>query len=230
VTAHVRARPRQSGGWCCLLARCARSSVLLRRWAWLAERLSGSPRRRATALGACTGPKATYLGGWLGMHAAPAAWAAWACMQLRPLIMLMLMLCGCCALAGAAALSGPPPAPTPRPPAAANGAAVGRRALQGAGYGGGASSEPCSTAGAHLSASSGTLDFFDGHADGDVCSWTITCPPSGGMPMLVFSEFDTDRDHVWVHVFDGAAGAGRVLASLSGSALSTSSFRAEGAP
>jgi hypothetical protein len=59
--------------------------------------------------------------------------------MIRPQPPFMFMLCGCCALAGAAALSGPTP---PTQPPAANAASVGRRALQGAGYGGGASSEP----------------------------------------------------------------------------------------
>jgi hypothetical protein len=105
----------------------------------------------------------------------------------------MLILCGGCALAGAAALSGP----TPRTAAnAAASAASGRRLQQ-------TTSEPCSGTGAQLDGKSGSLDFFDGHADGDVCSWTIACPPSGGTPVLVFSEFDTEAGYDWVDVFDG---------------------------
>ena len=126
----------------------------------------------------------------------------------------MLMLCGCCALAGAAALSGPTP-PTQQP--AANAAsAVGRRLQQ-------TTSEPCSGSGAQLDGKSGSLDFFDGHADGDVCSWTITCPPSGGTPVLVFSEFDTEAGNDWVDIFSGAdasGGASTRLAHLSGAELS----------
>jgi hypothetical protein len=103
----------------------------------------------------------------------------------------------------------------------------GRRALQNAaggyGYGGSARSEPCSGAGAQLAATSGSLDFFDGHADGDVCSWTITCPPSGGTPVLVFTEFDTERGYDFVDVFSGADASGGLssrLAHLSGPSLS----------
>ena len=107
----------------------------------------------------------------------------------------MLMLCGCCALAGAAALSGPTP-PTQQPAANVASAASGRRLQQ-------TTSEPCSGTGAQLDGKSGSLDFFDGHADGDVCSWTITCPPSGGTPVLVFSEFDTEAGYDWVDIFSG---------------------------
>ena len=136
---------------------------------------------------------------------------------------LWLMLCGGFLAGGATAFSRPLPTTdsyswTPTSPQAAVGS---RRALQGDGYAG-ASSEPCSPAGARLDDKSGSLDFFDGHADGDVCSWTITCPPSGGTPVLVFSEFDTERGYDFVDVFSGAdasGGASTRLAHLSGAGL-----------
>ena len=132
--------------------------------------------------------------------------------MIRPQPPLMLMLCGCCALAGAAVLSGP----TPRTVANAAAAGRGRRLQQKT------TSEPCSGTGAQLDGKSGSLDFFDGHADGDVCSWTITCPPSGGTPVLVFSEFDTEAGYDFVDVFsdaDASGGASTRLAHLSGAGM-----------
>eukprot|EP01046_Picozoa_sp_COSAG06_P068910 COSAG06_NODE_18550_length_882_cov_0.782886_2_plen_141_part_00 len=76
----------------------------------------------------------------------------------------------------------------------------GRGGGYGKGYGGGADTEPCSGPGAVLSAQSGSLDFFDGHADGDHCSWTIACPHSGGTPVLVFTEFQTEQGYDFVDV------------------------------
>ena len=94
----------------------------------------------------------------------------------------------------------------------------------GAGYGKGSTEEPCSAAGAALTAASGSLDFFDGHADGDVCSWTITCPATGGTPVLVFTDFDTEANYDWVDVYSGSDATGGLstrLAHLSGAGLSS---------
>ena len=76
-----------------------------------------------------------------------------------------------------------------------------RRALQEAG-------EPCSDGGAALHAKSGLLDFFEGHADNDICRWTITCPANKGTPILTFTQFDTEEGFDWVDVFGEANDTG----------------------
>eukprot|EP01043_Picozoa_sp_COSAG02_P024811 COSAG02_NODE_1371_length_13018_cov_6.783265_2_plen_789_part_00 len=99
-----------------------------------------------------------------------------------------------------------------------------RNLQSGAGYGTGSTQEPCSAAGAALTAVSGSLDFFDGHADGDVCSWMITCPATGGTPVLVFTDFDTEANYDWVDVYSGSDASGGLstrLAHLSGAGLSS---------
>lgn len=113
------------------------------------------------------------------------------------------MLC-CCALIA-----------VPQPPAAC----AGRRSLQKIG----AASESCSANGTQLTGVTGSL-FLDARVASNVCSWTITCPSNGSMPVLVFTEFDTL--HEVVAVFSGVDDSGDPysrLADLSGPLPSGSS-------
>eukprot|EP01046_Picozoa_sp_COSAG06_P050754 COSAG06_NODE_8114_length_2270_cov_1.963151_2_plen_712_part_01 len=80
-------------------------------------------------------------------------------------------------------------------------------------------STPCTAPGAQIADLAGSIDFVDGHLHNDNCSWTITCPLTGGSPVLLFTAFDIEENRDYVRVFSGAdanGGSSAQLAELTG--------------
>ena len=75
-------------------------------------------------------------------------------------------------------------------------------------------SDPCAGGGVQVGA--GRLSFADGYSNSVSCRWTATCP-SGTVPTVSFSTFNTERMFDFVSIFDGPSAGDTRIGRFSGS-------------